>query len=152
MEPFTLLGSRRMSKLHNSCVALIPLRMCLGGHRFVTVKSNRGIILPGGKREGTESLTDCLIREVKEETGLTVERKLMFLLESREYGNYNVNLFLCTVKEPINLAYEDFEHPYSSKEGELYCGTREELLESDYSDFYSRMFRTYDSLLDKLRP
>lgn len=98
-----------------------------------------------------ESLTNCLVREVKEETGLTVERKLIFLLSSHEFDNHNVHTFLCTVKEPIDLAWEDFNIPYSSKEGELYCGTMEELLQSDYSVFYQKMFRNHKNLLDMLR-
>ena len=45
----------------------------------------KGIIFPGGHVEDHEPITDCVIREMKEETGLTIEKPV-----------------LCGIKEWIN--------------------------------------------------
>jgi len=45
--------------------------------------------LPSGKVEESESLTEALIREVKEETGLTIHNKPHFI-DTFEYRSQNI--------------------------------------------------------------
>ena len=67
---------------------------------------------PGGKREATESLEDCLHRELREELGIEVEVKELVETITHDYGEKSVtlNFYRCTWKanEPQTLGCPDF--------------------------------------------
>lgn len=48
---------------------------------------------PGGKKKTTETLEQCLYREIKEETGLTVKIKNVLPYVSHAYSHFHVTLF-----------------------------------------------------------
>lgn len=56
-------------------------------------------MLPGGGLEGQESLADCCIREVLEETGYIVSPEECFLILKEYYGDwcYTTHFFRCIV-------------------------------------------------------
>lgn len=65
-------------------VLIINKGKILLGHRSVKIVDTGGIYepdswtLPGGKQEYKESITECAIREVKEETGLNIIQPEIF--------------------------------------------------------------------------
>ena len=54
---------------------------------------------PGGKREGSESLEECIAREIKEELGVQIRPEKVLLTVNHEYETKIVNLhiFECTL-------------------------------------------------------
>lgn len=54
---------------------------------------------PGGKREPGESFEDCLIREVREELGITVTQPTPFKVIHHDYPEKSVELhfFFCSI-------------------------------------------------------
>ena len=56
-------------------------------------------LIPGGGREGNETLEECCVREVREETGyiVTPTRQLLTIHEYYEEYKYVSHYFLCTV-------------------------------------------------------
>lgn len=115
-----------------------------------------GIIFPGGHVENGESLLDSVIREIKEETGLTIEHPIPcgFKDWMQEDGSryivllYKTNRFSGTLK--------------SSKEGKVYWVSREEfenlpviwemreILQICEDDSYSELFYAEDDETGKL--
>lgn len=55
---------------------------------------------PGGKREGEESLEDCLRRELREELGIEVTQPLFYRVLRHEYPEKSVELhfFRCAIR------------------------------------------------------
>ncbi|QWC00637.1 NUDIX hydrolase [Mycoplasmatota bacterium] len=58
-------------------------------------------MLPGGRIEKNESPEDCVVREVKEETGLDViiENPTVLIKEYYEDSTWNSHFFLCKIKD-----------------------------------------------------
>jgi 8-oxo-dGTP diphosphatase len=67
---------------------------------------------PGGKRDGTESLWDCMKRELFEELGITVQVKRFILSHEVKEEDRHITLefFLCGVGEtqPISKEGQEF--------------------------------------------
>jgi mutator protein MutT len=68
--------------------------------------------LPGGKKEPTESLEECVIRELREELAVEVEVKLFYKIITYHYSTRSVrlNIFLCGLKSgtPQKIEVADF--------------------------------------------
>lgn len=64
--------------------------------------------LPGGKKEGDESLVDCAIRELKEETGITISDKNTLTPHSITYNSaYSKIVFFTKLTDPsVRLNWE----------------------------------------------
>ena len=98
----------------------------------------KGYTLPGGHVEKGESFVNAVIREMKEETGLTI-----------------ANPILCGIKQfPINngryivLLYKtnEFEGDLtSSTEGKMEWVDREELLEYNLVDDFFELLKVFDN-------
>ena len=74
-------------------------------------RKNEQYMLPGGGLEKHESLKDCCVREVQEETGYIVEVK-KHVLDIEEYYEdcrYITHYFLCEVKGKTNTNLTDTE-------------------------------------------
>ena len=84
-----------------------------------------GLTFPGGHVETTESLTDSVIREVFEETGLTIESPVLCGTKDwvNDDGSRYLVLFYKTNKFQGELK--------SSKEGNVFWMPLEDLLKSD---------------------
>ena len=69
--------------------------------------------LPGGKKEPTESLEECVVRELKEELDVEVEVKHFFRILTYHYPQRSVrlNIFFCSHKggEPKAIECQAFE-------------------------------------------
>lgn len=80
---------------------------------------------PGGKREGDESLEDCVRREVKEETGLCVKEATPIDRQRYSYPHalVDISFFHCTV-EP--------GEPRPIGGGELRWASREHLSQLEF--------------------
>ena len=75
-----------------------------GGRLLVARRPADGLLgglheFPGGKREGDESLEEACVREVREETGLTVKVTAPFLSVEHAYTHFRITLhtFHCRV-------------------------------------------------------
>lgn len=95
-----------------------------------------GITFPGGHVESAESLVDAVIREIKEETGLTLHQvqlcgiKQFYLAD--KVTRYLVFLYRSN----------DFSGGIqSSKEGEVFWLNREELMQQPLAEALIRCFR-----------
>lgn len=100
--------------INNSIKAIV-----LNGNRLLTVKmlSEDGreyYTLPGGKQLPDELMLDTLKREVKEETGYTVEAKsLLFIREAFKEEHHRIEfMFICETVgevEEDKLEYDDHQ-------------------------------------------
>jgi len=71
----------------------------------VTESLNRGWSLPGGGLELNESVGDCLVREMKEETGLDVAlNELLYVCDRIQDGRHVVHLTFLVEKTGGRLA------------------------------------------------
>ena len=76
------------------------------GKLAVSRERRRGrehVLLPGGRVQDRESITDTLVREVAEETGLdVVPQRLLYIAEVvGSYGVHDVNLvWLAELRDP----------------------------------------------------
>lgn len=99
-------------KITNSIKAII-----IDGTRLLTVhmRSQDGkdyYTLPGGKQEPNELMIDALKREVKEETGYTVEpQSLLFIREGFNEETHRIEfMFICNIigePESKKLSYDE---------------------------------------------
>ena len=99
------------------------------------VKSDwAGITFPGGHVEDNETLIEAVIREMKEETGLTIKNPILCGIKEWDWGN-NVRY--------IGLLYKtnEFEGElHGSEEGEVFRIKKEDLhkykLSTDFDELY----------------
>ena len=59
----------KISKVRETCIAFIVN----DGKILISYEKNNQLMLPGGGIEENESLEDCLVREIEEETGLVIK-------------------------------------------------------------------------------
>lgn len=96
-----------------------------------------GIAFPGGHVEKGESFTDSVIREVKEETGLTIEKPRMCGIKSwySKDGSRYIILFYKTDKFSGDLQ--------SSEEGEVFWVNLEDVPKMDLAYGFDDMFKVF---------
>lgn len=72
--------------------------------------------IPGGKLDDTDTLQEALAREIKEETGLTLDRVVLQLSTSKFIGEVADkpvvlrNIYLCTATGEVKLSFEHSEY------------------------------------------
>lgn len=99
-----------------------------------------GVTFPGGHVEPTESFVDSVIREVKEETGLTIQNvKLCGIKQfSEQEGAYRyIVLFFKTNDYSGSLA--------SSEEGEVFWVQRSELCNYTLAEGFEGMLEVFEN-------
>lgn len=92
--------------------------------RYLIARRRAGTVLagywefPGGKREGDESLEDCVRREVMEETGLCVKTVTLFdrRLYTYPHSRVDISFFQCTVEPGEPRPLEGGELRWASPE------------------------------------
>lgn len=134
-----------------SRIELTNLCILKDGDKLLVEKKNGGVIFPGGHVETGESFRDSVIREMQEETGLTVEDPVLHGIKDWMYepGSRYVVLLYTANKFHGTLR--------SSDEGEVCWMTREEfenanviwgmreVLKICESDTLSEMFCSFDA-------
>lgn len=98
-----------------------------------------GVTFPGGHVEYDESFTNSVIREVFEETGLTIENPVLCGIKQFQDNEDNryVVLFFKTNKYSGQLK--------SSDEGEVFWIERKRLMEYKLADDFDDMLRIFES-------
>lgn len=99
-----------------------------------------GITFPGGHVESAESLVDAVIREIKEETGLTLHQVQLC----------GIKQFYLADKATRYLVFlyrsNDFSGEIqSSKEGEVFWLNREELMQQPLAEGFDTMLPIFEN-------
>ncbi len=78
---------------------------------LVQDKVGQGIIFPGGHIEPEEPIVDSVIREIKEETGLTIHHpKLCGVKNWTDKNGYRYIVFMCELHPLIEVGASYFNH------------------------------------------
>lgn len=110
----------------------------------VSRKTNHSIFgLSGGKVDDGETLEEAIIREVKEETNLTINPNLLILLDSREYGisedtSYEQNCFTTVNGDDYEGKIFSDEEALENGEGLVRWLKKEELEASKFFGEYNK--------------
>lgn len=100
-------------------------------------KDYPGVIFPGGHVEANESFHDSIIREIREETGLTIEApRLHAVRHWAEDGTHYVILMYTADRYSGAL--------HSSSEGRAFWATREEVAQMTQVSDLPDMIAAYD--------
>ena len=115
---------------HTEQVTLTNLCMIRNGSRVLVEekvgKGADGIIFPGGHVEPGEPVVDAVIREMKEETGLTIERPK--LVGVKEWINEDGSRYLVFLFTADRFTGE----LVSSAEGRVFWMEKDEVLQSNW--------------------
>lgn len=74
--------------------------------------------LPGGKKEGNETLIDCALRELSEETGIhIIDKTTVYHYDITYNKKYTKTVFVTKMLDPIvSLNWEHDQYAWISKE------------------------------------
>ncbi len=125
------------------CENVILTNMCMVYDKNKVLVQDRfgpnwgGITFPGGHIEKGESFTDAVIREVKEETGLTIKKPKMCGIKSwyTKEGDRYIVLFYKTDKFKGELK--------SSDEGEVFWVNSDKLPEMNLAKDFEGMLKVF---------
>ena len=122
-------------------VTLTNMCMVQDGHRVLV--QNRidpdwpGITFPGGHVESGESFAASIIREVFEETGLTIENPR--LCGVKEWENKDGSRYIVLLYRTEKFSGE----LHDSAEGPVFWATREEILTMQMTEHFDKMMEVF---------
>jgi ADP-ribose pyrophosphatase YjhB (NUDIX family) len=133
-------------------IRIRPSAVLIENERILLIKQNvtetRNWSLPGGALEADESIERCLIRELKEETGLDVSVIGLLYLTDRFYMDTHIvhMTFLVerTVDTPIEFTWNHTDHCSSNTSGrirEIRMVPIDELTEYGFASTFTRLVK-----------
>lgn len=125
-----------------TAVELTTMCMICNGDKVLVLERSKpdwpGLAFPGGHVEKGESFTESVIREVREETGLTIESPRLCGIQQWEYegGNRYITMFFKTEYFSGELA--------SSREGRAFWIKREDITPQRSAREFDKILRVFE--------
>lgn len=130
-----------MDKKYQKCT-LTNMVMVYKGDQILVINRKKsdwpGLSFPGGHVEKDETIEESVYREIKEETGLTLNSVKLCAVKERKWEENNRYLGFLYKSDDFNGSI------HSSKEGEIFWINKKDINKYPLSDDFEELFELID--------